>query len=491
MINISRPKIQKLGFGKRTVSSVAAALAFVVTMSVNPLVVEPAQAEETKVTPESQMQMQLSFAPLVKEAAPAVVNIYTKKVVESRQGASLFNDPFFQKFFGNRFNLGGKKKKVENSLGSGVIVKDNGVVVTNNHVIAGATEIRVVLSDRREFDAKVLLADDRTDLAVLELEKVKEELPALTFGDSDALEVGDLVLAIGNPFGVGQTVTSGIVSGLARTAVSVSDFRSFIQTDAAINPGNSGGALMSMNGEVVGINTAIFSKTGGSVGIGFAIPATMVEAVVDSAITGEPLLRPWLGFNGRDVTSEIADALGMDRPGGVLVEDIFEGSPAKKAGVQPGDVILSVEDYEVEDGQVLRFRLATRGIGGAAKVSLLRGGDVKEVSFDLIAPPETPARDELIVEGHSPLAGLRLYNLSPAVAEELHMPSNAKGVVVSGVIKRSPAARLGVKNRDRILAINGQDTPMVQDVRDALETDGGEWHVVIERNGRKHVIEVR
>lgn len=471
-------------FAKRAI----AALAFSTTIALSSA---PVLAEQPKATPDSKIQMQLSFAPLVKQAAPAVVNIYAKKVVERRDTGSLFNDPFFQKFFGQRFKLGGTQRKVENSLGSGVIMRSNGIVVTNNHVIAGAQEIRVVMADRREFDADILLADDRTDLAVLKLRDINSELPSLTFGDSDALEVGDLVLAIGNPFGVGQTVTSGIISGLARTSVSVSDFRSFIQTDAAINPGNSGGALMSMNGEVIGVNTAIFSKSGGSVGIGFAVPAAMASAVVESALTGEPLIRPWVGFGGRDVTSEIAEALGMDRPGGVLVEEIFPDSPAIEAGLQAGDIVLSVDGHEVEDGQVLRFRLATRGIGGSAKVAVLRAGETLDVDFKLIAPPELPARDELIVQGHTPLTGVRLYNLSPAVADEMGVASNSKGVIVSGLKKGTTAARLGFKPRDKILVINGEETPLVMDVRDALNNGTGEWHIVIERKGRKHTIEVR
>lgn len=455
------------------------------------LMMSPLAHSQEKTVPQGRVQVQLSYAPLVKRAAPAVVNIYAKKIVERQANVGLFSDPLFQRFFGNRLKLGGTRKKVENSLGSGVIMRPDGIVVTNNHVIANAQEIRVVLADRREFDADIILADERTDLAVLKMKEVDKALPHLTFGNSDALEVGDLVLAIGNPFGVGQTVTSGIVSGLARTSVSVSDFRSFIQTDAAINPGNSGGALMAMNGQVVGINTAIFSKSGGSVGIGFAVPATMAAAVVESAITGKPLLRPWLGFNGRDVSSEIAEALGMDRPGGVLVEEIFDGSPALEAGLKPGDVILAVEGYEVEDGQVLRFRLATRGIGGMAKVAVLRAGAIEHVDFALVAPPENPLRDELIIEGHSPLSGVKLFNLSPAVADELTMPSNQKGVVIAGVRNRSSAARLGLRGRDIILAINGEEITEVEDIRTALEYDGGEWHLVVERAGRKHVIEVR
>ena len=244
----------------------------------------PALAETS--VPKSVGQMQLSFAPMVKTTAPAVVNVYSKTLATQDSQQGLFNDPFFRQFFGERGNFRRPRQRAENSLGSGVIVDAAGLIVTNNHVIRGGTDIRVVLADKREFAAKLLLADERSDLAILKIDVGEEELAALPFGDSDNLEVGDLVLAIGNPFGVGQTVTSGIVSALARTQVGISDYQFFIQTDAAINPGNSGGALVNMAGELVGINTAIFSRSGGSIGIGFSIPSNMVKTVVQSAESG-------------------------------------------------------------------------------------------------------------------------------------------------------------------------------------------------------------
>lgn len=435
-------------------------------------------------------QIQLSFAPLVKAASPSVVNIYAKKIVKTRT-RGLFDDPIFRHFFGNRLPGGGVRERVENSLGSGVVVRENGVIVTNHHVINDAQEIRVVMNDRREFDAEILMQDERTDLAVLKLTNGPDSLPALDLGDSDALEVGDLVVAIGNPFGVGQTVTSGIVSGLARTSVGITDYRSFIQTDAAINPGNSGGALLNMQGKVVGINTAIFSKSGGSMGIGFAVPATMVRAVVESALSGEPLTRPWLGFSGRDVTNDVAEALGMDRPGGVLVEAIYEDGPADEAGLQPGDVVLAVDGHEIEDAQNLRFRLAVRGIGGEAEMEVLRDGDEKSLGFALIAPPEDPPRDQWTVSGNNPLAGVTILNLSPAVSDELGIPTDLHGVMVVKVSPRSVATRLRLKPGARILEINGREIETVDDVRDVLAIPLGEWLLVLEQNGRKRTIEVR
>ena len=312
--------------------------------------------------PVNNLQIQLSFAPIVDETAPAVVNIYAKKLVQRQNRRSLFDDPFFNRFFGAPTFRDQSRVKVENSLGSGVIVAKEGLVVTNHHVIADASEIRIVMRDKREFDATLLLSDARTDIAVLQIKEKGLALPFLQFTDSDQLKIGDLVIAIGNPFGVGQTVTSGIVSGLARTSVGVSDFRSFIQTDAAINPGNSGGALVNLAGKVVGINTAIYSKSGGSLGIGFAVPANMVQTVVNSAIKGEKLLRPWMSFTGRNMDHALANAMGLTRPDGVLIEQLAVDGPAYKAGLRPGDIIMKVDGIGIEDVHHLRFRLALKGL---------------------------------------------------------------------------------------------------------------------------------
>src|SRR5262245_13358994 len=272
----------------------------------------PVFAGEAKQVPRDTAEIQLSFAPIVRKAAPAVVNIYARQV-QKTAGSPLFNDPLFQHFFGDQFAE--PHERVRNALGSGVIVRADGLIVTNHHVVADASEIRVVLSDRREFAAKIVISDEKTDLAVLRIDAGGAKLPVLALRDSDELEVGDLVLAIGDPFGVGQTVTSGIISALARTQVGISDLGFFIQTDAAINPGNSGGALIGMDGKLVGINTAIFSRNGGSVGIGFAIPSNMVATVIDAAQNGGKLVRPWIGAAGQALTAELAEGFGLDRPG--------------------------------------------------------------------------------------------------------------------------------------------------------------------------------
>ena len=296
------------------------------------------QAPAARRVPLGEAEVQLSFAPLVERTAPSVVNVYAARTV--RQRSPFAGDPFFEQFFGNQFS---GPPRVQSSLGSGVIVDETGLVVTNNHVISGADEIRVALADGREFDSKVMLRDERSDLAVVRLD-TDETFPALPFGNSDELLTGDLVLAIGNPFGVGQTITSGIVSALARTRVGVADFGFFIQTDAAINPGNSGGALIDMQGRLVGINTAIFSRSGGSNGIGFAIPSNMVAAVVRQAQGGSDAFeRPWLGASFQPVTPQIAESLGLDRPRGALVRDVDEEGPSAEAGLRAGDVVLAIE----------------------------------------------------------------------------------------------------------------------------------------------------
>ncbi len=433
-------------------------------------------------TPQSTAQVQLSFAPIVRKTAPAVVNVYAKTVVASRQD-KFFDDPFFRQFFGGDGSFGRPRERVQNSLGSGVIVDPSGLIVTNNHVIANGTDIKVVLADRREFEAHVLLKDERTDLAVLKIEVPDEALPSLTLGDSDALEVGDLVLAIGNPFGVGQTVTNGIVSALARTKVGVSDYQFFIQTDAAINPGNSGGALVNMSGELIGINTAIFSRGGGSIGIGFAIPTNMVRTVVASAESGNAAIRrPWLGVELQDVTADIATSLGMARPEGTLVVGLHPDSPLAKAGLARGDVILAIEGKPVENSQELGYRVATTPIGATTIVEYLRGGERKETQVTMVAAPETIERDDKVIEGRNPLAGLVVANLSPAVSDELGLAANSTGVAALRV-DGGPAKRF-FRSGDVILEINGNAIDSVATLMSVIDANEGIWRIAIKRGGR-------
>lgn len=447
----------------------------------------------TAAVPQSFDQIKLSFAPLVKQTAPAVVNIYTKTVVKQN-----FNvHPFFRQFFGDMIPPEGiTQERVQNSLGSGVIVAPSGIIVTADHVIKDATAITVVLNDRREYAATVQTRDPRTDLAVLRINP-KGNLPFLPLADSDALQVGDLVAAIGNPFGVGQTVTTGIVSALARTGVGISDYSFFIQTDAAINPGNSGGALVTMDGKLAGINSAIFSKTGGSLGIGFAIPATMVQRIVDAGTAGDArVVRPWLGITGQPVTAEIASSLALDRPAGVLVSNVHASSPLKDAGVRVGDVIIAFNGKQVDDVEALRFRAASEKVGGNATLSIIRTGEPQILTASLIAAPEVPKRETTILQGNHLLRGVTAVNLSPAVAEELEdadlLNATARGgVVLMNVPDGSPGAAYGFDRGDRVLSINDVEIKNVADLQRVLGGFKGRGQIVIERAGRPIRLVVR
>jgi serine protease Do len=433
-------------------------------------------AAQTRTAPRSRAEIQSSFAPVVRSAAPAVVNIYTGRNI----APWMMTDPSFRQFFAEQ-----APRRVQNSLGSGVIVDPSGIVVTNNHVIAKADEIKVILADRREFEAKVLRADERTDLAVLKIEAPGGRLPALEFADSDDIEVGDLVLAIGNPFGVGQTVTLGIVSALARTQVGIADYRFFIQTDAAINPGNSGGALIGADGRLIGINTAIYNREGGggSLGIGFAIPSNMVRSVVSGAGAGQRLVRPWFGVSGDSVAADRAASLGLARPIGVFVRETHDASPAERAGIRRGDVVLSIDGREVQDLEALRFRIATHAVGQTVAVGLLRDGRERVVSVTLVAPPEIPPRDLTALRGDQPLSGAVVANLSPALADELMLETEARGVVVVDVRRASPAQRLGLQPGDILMRLNDREVRSTEDAR-RLASLALPWRLQLRRGER-------
>jgi len=442
-------------------------------------------APQARVLPQSEQQVQLSYAPLVSEAAPAVVNIYTKKIVRTRT-PNLFNSPFFRRFFEGNGSRGVPRERVQGSLGSGVIVRPNGVIVTNNHVIEGATEITVVLSDRREFDAEVVLADARTDLAILQIDTGEETLSTLRLSNSDSVLVGDIVLAIGNPFGVGQTVTSGIVSATARTQEGISDFGFFIQTDAAVNPGNSGGALVGINGELLGINTAIYSRTGGSNGIGFAVPSNMVQSVLRAALNEGQLVRPWLGIQGQSVNSDIAASLGLDRPGGVLVGEIFPGSPAARAGLSVGDVIMAAEGVEIIDEPGLNFRIATKQQGEEVNLAVLQDGFIQEVGVSLALPPEIPTRNVSKLDGRHPFQGVTVGNMSPRFNDELQLDLFQTGVVVLELEDRTPAqAYQLLAPGDVLLSINDTDIDRVEDLNEAIEEGLDRWVYRFNRRGQR------
>ena len=442
----------------------------------------PAAEAQQKVPPPSREVAQYSFAPIVRKAAPAVVNVYVRSRVQAFN-SPFADDPIFRRLFGNQF--GEPSERVQSSLGSGVIIDAAGIVVTNTHVVKGRgeTEIRVALSDKREFDAKVVTLDDKTDIAILKIEGAAEKFPVLEFEDSDSLEVGDMVLAIGNPFGVGQTVTSGIVSALARSEVGQSDQQIFIQTDAAINPGNSGGALVDMSGRLVGINTMIFSKTGGSVGIGFAIPSNLVRVYAESAASGRKVERPWLGAKLEAVTREVAEGLGLDRVAGAVVTRISDKGPASEAGLEPGDVITRVDGVEVTDARSVFYRLTTKGVGQSAKLGIIRKGGPVDVTIALLAAPAGGKDDVKNLSGNHPLDGARVSNILPAIADELNLDQTG-GVVVLSVRNGSAAQGLSFRPGDIIVANSGEKIANVDEVEAALNTRQRLWQIAVKRGAR-------
>ena len=444
-----------------------------------------------KDVPGTREEIQLSFAPLVNRTGPAVVNIFARTQRMERVKSPLFADPFFEQFFGKLFE---RRPQMRNhqSLGSGVVIKPNGIVVTNNHVIAGATEVKIVFSDRREFDAEILLADKKTDLAILKLDVGLEKLPFIELRDSDTLEVGDLVLAIGNPFGVGQTVTSGIVSALARTAAGITDYSFFIQTDASINPGNSGGALISMDGRLVGINTAIFSNkrgTGGSVGIGFAVPSNMVKTVVDSVDKGK-VIRPWLGATGQTTDPDLAREFELSKPAGVIINQVYPESSAADAGLKAGDIVLSINDKPIDDRDILRYRIATLPLGKAFSMLVVRDGRPKTLRLVAKAPSTLPKPNVFKVSGRNPFNGAVLANLSPAFALDNGLDDMKRGVVVVSSGGGSVAERLGLKKGDVISTVNSKKISTVKIFKQVVSYRRKLWRISILRDDKVLTTEI-
>jgi Do/DeqQ family serine protease len=433
----------------------------------------------------------MSYAPIVQKASPSVVNVYAARVVENRPMRNPFaDDPFFRRFFGDGGG-GMPREQVQRSLGSGVIVDGSGLVMTNNHVIEGATEVKIALADKREYEAEILLKDSRTDLAVLRVKDGREKFTAIDLGNSDELQVGDVVLALGNPFGVGQTVTHGIISALARTQVGITDYQFFIQTDAAINPGNSGGALVDLSGRLVGINTAIFSRSGGSQGIGFAIPVNMVKVVIASARTGGTTVkRPWLGAKLQNVTPDIAESLGLKRPSGALVATVTEKSPAARGGLRTGDLIVAVDGQLVDDSNAFDYRFATKPLGGQAQLGVVRGGKDVKLAVALEVAPETP-RDEILIQARSPFMGIKIANISPALAEELRLDPSAGGVAVVEVANGSFAQQYGFQRGDVILEVNERKIERTRDLDTAVKQPSRLWLITIARGAQKLTLRVQ
>ena len=446
-----------------------------------PALAQTDPGQPTRMAPTNAVALKQSFAPVVKRAAPAVVNISAKRLVRQR------TDPFWEMFGG-----GAPRARVQGSLGSGVIVRSDGVIVTNNHVVEGGQEITVALADRREFQARVLLADPRTDLAVLKID-APGPLPVLNIDDSGDGEVGDLVLAIGDPFGVGQTVTNGIISAINRTADPSGDSgSSYIQTDAAINPGNSGGALVDMDGDLIGVNSFILSRSGTSSGVGFAVPSAVVRRVVETAMGGgRAVVRPWLGARTQSVTGDIARSLGLSLPQGALIADVWRSGPAERAGLRQGDVVVSADGRPLADSASLTYAISAARPGQTLELGVLRDRREQTLRLRAEAPPATPARDERLIAGRNPFDGATVVNLSPAVADELGLDLFAgPGVLVTN-IGRGFAMNAGFRPGDIVRAINGRRIDSVRDLVGLVNAPAPAWQVTIERGGREITAVVR
>lgn len=419
-----------------------------------------AQAQATVPAPSGGV-MAPNFVGVVKAVMPAVVNISTTRVVRSGgEGpqSPFMDDPFFRQFFGDEFSRRFQipRERKENSLGSGVIVDPAGYIITNNHVIAKADEIKVLLTDKREFIGKVIGTDPRSDIAVIKIDSSK--LPTIPWADSDKLEVGEYALAIGNPFGLNQTVTMGIVSAVGRANVGIADYEDFIQTDAPINPGNSGGALVNARGELIGINTAIFSRSGGSMGVGFAVPSNMAQTVMNSLIKNGKVVRGWLGVSIQDITPELAKQFGLRDSQGALVSEVLPDSPAAKSGFKSGDVIVTFDGKPIESPAMLRNVVGQTPVNKAVKVEVFREKRSKTISVkigeqpkDVVQSDEEPAAGQT---GNNALAGIDVRNLTPDMARQLKLPAGAGGVVIAAVSPDSDAAQAGLEPGDVILEIN-------------------------------------
>ena len=448
----------------------------------------PPMPEADRRVPTDSAAIKLSFAPVVRKAAPAVVNVYSRRVMRQQI------DPFWGMFGGG---MGLSRDRVAQSLGSGVIVRGDGVIVTNNHVIAGGQEIMVVLSDRREFPAKVLLADAHSDIAVLKIDIPGERLPTLALDDHDDNQIGDLVLAIGDPFGVGQTVTNGIVSALARTGVGQGD-AFYIQTDAAINPGNSGGALVNMNGDMIGMNSAILSQSGTSSGVGFAIPAALIKRVVENAVGGAISAsagRPWLGVKTQAVTAEIARSLGLDRPTGVLITDVYPGGPGARAGLRQGDLILSADGATVDDEAALNYHVLTHRSGETVVLQVRHEhGALATVSVRVAPPPggEGDAGAGRVITGSNPFSGATVIDLTPAAADQLGLdPFAARAGVLVTKLDQGVAAGIGVQPGDIIKEVNGHPITSAAQLQSVLGAGGSVWRFILVRDGQEISAQVR
>jgi len=418
-------------------------------------------ADESKISKETieiLSKVGQATAEIVDAVKPAVVNISTTRTIKTQGGFDpFFDDPFFRRFFGDRFKA--PKERKSSGLGSGVIVDSNGYILTANHVIQGSEEIKVTLSDKREFMGKIVGSDAMSDIAVIKIEA--KDLPVVKMGDSSKLRVGETVLAIGSPYGLSQTVTMGIVSAVGRANVGIADYEDFIQTDAAINPGNSGGALVNVRGELVGINTAIFSTSGGYQGIGFAVPTSMAKAVMDSLINKGKVVRGWIGVAIQNLTPELAKQFNLSEDKGVLIGDVVEDGPADKAGLQRGDVIIEFDGKKIEDPNQLRNKVAVTEPGQEIEVKIIREG--KNLIKKIIVG-ELPSEIHKLSKGeyNNSLSGIAVQNITSELIERLGLPSKIYGVIIEDIDEESPAFGI-LKEGDVILEINRQKITNMKD----------------------------
>jgi len=424
-----------------------------------------------------------TLADVAEKVVPSVVNIYADRVVQTSemdQNSPFFQDPFFQQFFGHGGQM--PREQTQKSLGSGVIVSKDGVILTNNHVVDHADSIHVTFQDHSDRKAKIVGTDPKTDLAVIRIEGSVKGLQPLKFGDSSALRLGDVVLAVGNPFGVGQTVTMGIVSAIGRANMGLADYEDFIQTDAAINPGNSGGALVNMNGELVGINTAILSHSGGYQGIGFAIPSNMAGSIMESLLTTGKVVRGWLGVTIQDMTPQLAKAMGTSATEGVLISDVSDKSPAQSAGLKRGDVIVSVNGEKMSSSAELRSHIATLGKGAKVALDVIRDGAHRVFNITLGELPEVASGK--VVEEHGLLDGLHLEALDAAARSKYNVSSRVKaGVVVTEVGSGSAAEQTGLRPGDVIIEVNRKPVTSLEQFQEQYKNGKNSLLLLVYRQG--------
>ncbi len=417
-------------------------------------------------------------------AWPSVVNISTTSTVsmQENQFGDLFNDPLLKKFFGDQFDghggggggQGPKKKFKSSSLGSGVIVSENGYILTSNHVVKGAEDIKVTLYDKRELKGKIVGTDPRTDLAVIKIDA--KDLPVAKIGESAKLKAGDVVLAIGAPFGLNASITMGIVSAVGRSNVGIADLEDFIQTDAAINPGNSGGALVNTLGEVIGVNTAIFSTSGGYMGIGFAVPSDMAKAVMESIIKQGKVIRGWLGVSIQDLTPELSKSLGIKQQNGALVADVVKDSPADKAGMRRGDVVTEFNKKSVENATMLRNLVSSAAPGTKAEVKFVRDGKEQSTTVTLSEFKEKKAVKKM--QYNNVLKGVTVQEVNTTLRDKLDLPPNAAGVVVTEVAQDSPAQG-ALQQNDVILEVNRKEIAGLNDYDQVVSKIGENDNVLL------------